>query len=266
MDRFNPTLFAGQIPPLLGALRAAGEILLRHQSDLASLVVHDKSEGRGTMDLVSEADHAVDRLLRERLARIDPVPYWSEESGERPGQDDFWLVDPLDGTNNFLAGLPLYGIAVARMQAGRAVAAASYFPGLGSVAYAIRDVGAWLDGRRLELAARPTPSWIVEVNTQPTDADQIRNLTTMVREVRAVRMLGSLALSLVWVAAGRLDLFIGRGHPWDVAGGMLVLEEAGGCSRLAGADRPRDPLMRELMLSGHPETVLQARGRILEGA
>lgn len=251
------------VPGLLDALRAAGDLLLDHQRDLGVLRIEDKAAGRGTQDLVSEADHAVDRLLRERLAALAPVPYWSEESGDRPDSRRFWLVDPLDGTNNFVNGMPMFGITVALMEDGGASIGASLFPALGNVAYAIRGAGAWFDGRRLALAPQPQAAWVVEVNTQPSDADQVRNMTALLGEVRAVRVLGSLALSLAWVAAGKLDLFVGRGHPWDVAAGMLMVEEAGGICRNPDRDEPRDPLRRELMLCGHPRAVGLARTRIL---
>ncbi len=251
------------VPGLLDTLRAAGDMLLVYQRNLRALRIEDKAGGRGTQDLVSEADHAVDRLLRERLSALAPVPYWSEESGSRPDEDRYWLVDPLDGTNNFVNGMPLFGITVALIDGGAASIGASVFPALGNVAYAIRGAGAWFDGRRLELAPQPQASWIVEINTQSSDADQVRNMTALLGEVRAIRVLGSLALSLAWVAAGKLDLFVGRGHPWDVAAGMLMVEEAGGICRNPDHDTPRDPLQRELMLCGHPRTVGLARTRVI---
>lgn len=238
---------------------------MAHQRNLAALRIEDKAGGQGTQDLVSNADHAVDRLLRDRLTALAPIPYWSEESGRRPDASRFWLVDPLDGTNNFVNGMPLFGITVALVDSGAAAIGASVFPALGNVAYAIRGAGAWFDGRRLELTARPQAGWIVEVNAQPSDADQVRNMTALLGEVRAVRVLGSLALSLAWVASGKLDLFVGRGHPWDVAAGMLMVEEAGGVCRNPDHDEPRDPLRRELMLCGHPRTVGLARTRVLGG-
>jgi myo-inositol-1(or 4)-monophosphatase len=235
----------------------AGRALLFHQGRLDRLNIVDKAGGQGTVDWVSDADRAADEVLARDLPGVVAVPYWSEERGARPQTDSFWLCDPLDGTNNFLSGLPLYGVSVALIEHGEAVCAVSHFPALGWTAAAESGCGTWINGRRVRLRAVPLAHWLVELASQPNDAAHLTALVGLLQRVRAVRIVGSIALSLAWVASGQLDLFVGRGYPWDVAAGMLLVAEAGGESRSFGG-AARNPLDRDRMICGHPDHVRTA--------
>lgn len=246
----------------LQAARAAGAELKRLRHHPEALRIEDKALGQGTQDLVSSADRAADAVLAARLSHVLDVPYWSEESGAQPQAPVFWLVDPLDGTNNYVDAIPLYGVAVALIQEGAPCVAALHFPELGLDLAAVRGGGAWqahADGTRSPIAVqtRPPAAWLVESSSQPDEAADLAATLKLLQQVRAVRVLGSIALALAWTAMGKLDLFLGRGHPWDVAAGMLMVEEAGGLTRTrSGA--PRDPLRKEWMLAGAPATVAAA--------
>lgn len=255
---------AATLSRMLEVADEAGRLLLQLQSRRLELAVTNKASS-GARDLVTAADLAVDALLAERLAAVAAIPYVSEESelkdrvGDMPGP--FWLADPIDGTNNFINGMPMYGCAFALVEEGRAIAAVSAFPALGETFYALRGGGAWCGKRRLAVSDKPNDDWVVEVSSQPDDAELLRNAMAMLSGTRAARILGSIALSLCWVAGGELDLFLGRGHAWDVAGGMLMLEEVGAvCRTLDG--QARNPMVKQMMVAGPSAHVDHALARI----
>lgn len=255
---------AQTIEAMCDVVKAAGRRLLALQPERAQLAVTNKSLS-GARDLVTSADLEIDSLLAQELPKIRHLPYVSEESGFKNRieslNEPFWLADPIDGTNNFINGMPMYGTALALIEQGKAIAAVSEFPALGLCFYAVAGGGAWCGSRRLQVVENAPNDWVAEVSTQPQDADMLRNAMLMFSSTRAIRVLGSIALSLCWVAGGELDLFLGRGYAWDVAGGMLILSEAGGvCKTLNGEDR--NPLKQQQMLAGHPAHVTFALAKI----
>ena len=254
--------------PLLEFGNEIGDALVELQSKRESLSVENKSQ-TSFQDLVTEADLTIDQKLHDGLPTIFDAPYVSEESGDKSllesHESPFWLADPIDGTNNFINGMPMFGTAIALIDAGQPVVSLSVCPRLQQTYLGIRDGGAWCNGRALKTQANDPNTWIAEVSSQPHDAELLRNAMLMISRTRAVRIIGSIALSLAWVAAGHLDLFIGRGYAWDVAAGMLLLDEAGGKAiDLSGS--PRDPLKFDMMVSGHPEHVAYALERISPGS
>ncbi len=262
MPDSNPGRCTHLRTPVAEAARQAGQVLAEFSRDVHALTVTDKSGGQGTMDVVTDADHAADRTLRRALTEILDVPYVSEESEDvDPGAGLRWIVDPLDGTNNFLNGMPLFGTSVALVEDNRTIVAAIDLPLLNETYSAAAGDGAWLGDTRLQLSARPMRSWLIEAATQPDSAQILGNLMQLVAGARAVRILGSIAISLCWTAAGKLDLFLGDGHSWDVAAGMLILSEAGGETRLLDGQF-RSPLEHAVSLSGHPDHVRQALDRL----
>ena len=186
-------------------------------------------------DLVSDADVATERLIRARLeaARPDDA-ILGEEGDDRPGTSGLrWVVDPLDGTVNFLFGIPLWCVSVACEDADGAVVGVVYDPMRDETWAAERDGPATLDGVRLAAPARDGGLARALVATGfGYDAGvreaQARVLARLLPQIRDVRRLGAAALDLAWAAAGRVDAYFERGvQHWDIAAGALICARAG---------------------------------------
>jgi myo-inositol-1(or 4)-monophosphatase len=186
-------------------------------------------------DLVTEVDRAAERWLVARLAELRPGDaVLGEEGGARSGGSGVrWLLDPIDGTVNFLYGIPQYAVSVAAERDGQVVAGCVHHPPSGETFSAARGAGAWLDGRPLAGGWRAPGLDRAVLGTgfsydQGRRAAQGRVLSGVLPRVANLRRLGSAALDLCYVAAGRLDAYYEQGlAPWDRAAGALVAEEAG---------------------------------------
>ena len=195
------------------------------------LAIHAKST---PTDLVSEADVATERRIRARLeaARPDDA-IMGEEGDDRPGTSGLrWVVDPLDGTVNFLFGLPQWCVSVAVEDAEGTLAGVVYDPMRDETFAATRDGAATLDGAPLGPPARDELATALVATGFGYAADvreaQARVLARLLPRVRDVRRLGAAALDLAWAAAGRVDCYYERGvHHWDVAAGALICARAG---------------------------------------
>jgi myo-inositol-1(or 4)-monophosphatase len=185
-------------------------------------------------DLVSEADVAAERRIREHLLAARPADgFMGEEGGSQPGDSGVrWVVDPLDGTTNFLFGVPHWGISVGCEDDDGPLAGAVYDPLRDELWAATRDGPATLHGVALD----PPPERDVEAAVVATgfSADagiralQAESVLRLLPEIGDLRRLGSAALDLAWTAAGRFDAYYERGvKPWDVAAGALVCARAG---------------------------------------
>ena len=221
----------------LSLARAAGDEVLRHlhgragRLELAATATTKTSR----TDLVTAADQASERLILERLAVARPEDgVLAEESGTKPGSSGLrWVVDPLDGTTNFLYGFPAFAVSIACEDERGALVGVVHDPLRGETFRALRGGGAWLGDERLEVGPGPE---LVEalIGTgfaygAERRALQARLLTTVLPAVRDVRRAGAAALDLCFVAAGRLDGFYEAGlQPWDSAAAALVVREAGG--------------------------------------
>jgi myo-inositol-1(or 4)-monophosphatase len=185
-------------------------------------------------DVVTEVDHAVEALVRRRLGELRPGDgFLGEESGgTASGTGVTWVVDPIDGTVNFLYGLPQYAVSIAAERDGTVVAGVVADVTRGRMFAAVRGGGATLDGeplqvrQRVPLAERLVStgfSYRVELRTR-----QARAAARLLAGVRDLRRLGSAALDLCSVAAGWVDAYVEEGlHPWDMAAGGLIATEAG---------------------------------------
>ena len=170
-----------------------------------------------------------------RLARVTPFSW--KRAGEVKGTDGQhrWIIDPLDGTTNFLHSIPLFAVAIALERNGEIVASVVYNPVMDELFTAEKGGGAWLnDRKRLRVAGRRhlADSVIVtgiKVTGTDNDALTLRQLNTIAPAVAGIRRTGSACLDLCWVAAGRFDgMWEGKLSPWDVAAGQLMVREAGG--------------------------------------
>jgi myo-inositol-1(or 4)-monophosphatase len=191
---------------------------------------------KGAIDLVTEVDLEVERMFRALIAeRFPDHDILAEELGQsRTGSRYRWVFDPLDGTTNYAHGLPIFCSTLALERDGEAIVGAVFDPNRRELFTAERGVGAWLNGEPLRVSTSDALSESLLVTGFPYDLrdrlDDILGLFAgFLREARAVRRLGSAAIDLCWVAAGRMDGFWEQGlHAWDTAAGALIVAEAGG--------------------------------------
>jgi fructose-1,6-bisphosphatase/inositol monophosphatase family enzyme len=220
-------LSSQRIRETLHLIRKVGRFLDDERQRIAGdLDFKNKGVGR-VVDPVTPLDLRSNELLKQGLREILPAPFVSEETGGE-GKEFYWLVDPLDGTNNFMNGLPLYAISIALVKEEEPIFGAVYAPALRQLFWAKKGGGAYLGRKPLHISSRPIELWISELATQPSSLDELARIAPLFGRIRAFRVLGSMALSLAYTAAGKLDLFLGAGYPWDIAGGMVILKEAGG--------------------------------------
>jgi myo-inositol-1(or 4)-monophosphatase len=230
---------------------------------------------KGPADFVSTADHKAEQVLREELGRARPnFGFIMEESGVIPGSDPQhrWIVDPLDGTTNFLHGLPHFAIAIALERDGEIVAGLVYDPIKDERFWAEKGGGAFLNDRRLRVSSRRNTEDALVATGMPyhghgTPGEFINQLDAVMDSVAGIRRLGAAALDLAYVAAGRFDAFWEEHlSPWDIAAGMLLVREAGGYvsrtdggedvlgtgSVLAANDQLHQPMLRLLRKARQP--------------
>jgi len=190
-------------------------------------------------NLVTETDHASESLIVDALHRAFPDHAIRAEEGRGTGGSDgaariVWVVDPLDGTNNFAHGLPIFAVTMAAMRGGDVLAGVTYDPLRDEMFTARRGGGAWLNGRRLAVSRRATLAESIVVTGFPYDKstnpdNNLPQFVAVTPHVRGIRRLGSAALDLAYVAAGRMEAYWEIGtHAWDVAAGVLLVDEAGG--------------------------------------
>jgi myo-inositol-1(or 4)-monophosphatase len=213
------------------AARAAGEVLLSYYGRPPEGV---ESKSSAT-DLVSDADREAERTIRELLETERPQDGLVAEEGSRAeaASGRRWVVDPLDGTINFLYGFPAWAVSVALEDADGALVGVVHSPIHGETFRAVRGEGAFLGDRALRVRpARPLEQSLVatgfsyEPDRRAVQAEAIAKLLPRARDIRRA---GAAALDLAWVAAGRVDAFFERGlKHWDWAAGRLLVEEAGG--------------------------------------
>lgn len=215
----------------VGVAREAGGLLLERFQGGRERPVASKSS---PTDLVSEADFAAERLLRERLAAARGEDgFLGEEGGLQEGSSGLhWIVDPLDGTINFLFGIPQWCVSVAVADANGTLAGAVFDPCSGELFTATRDGVASLDGQPVRPSTREELSSALVATGLAYDArvrgEQAAVLARLVGLVRDIRRFGSAALDLAWTAAGRYDAYFERAvKPWDVAAGALICRRAG---------------------------------------
>ncbi|MGM9425114.1 inositol monophosphatase family protein [Hydrogenophaga sp. MI9] len=217
------------------AARAAGAIINRASLDVDAVRVSVKQ----TNDFVTEVDHAAEAVIIDTLLTAYPDHgIWAEESGRREGKgrdkNHVWIIDPLDGTTNFIHGFPVYCVSIALMVNGRIEQAVVYDPTRNDLFCATRGRGAYLNDRRIRVAKRNSLRECL-LSTgfpfRPGDAFQtyMQMFADVMPRCAGLRRPGSAALDLAYVAAGMTDGFFEMGlSPWDVAAGALLVTEAGG--------------------------------------
>jgi myo-inositol-1(or 4)-monophosphatase len=229
---------------MIKAARKAGRALKRDFGEVEQLQVSLK----GPSNFVSAADRRSEDILLEELSRARPgYGFLGEEGGRREGPDKThtWIVDPLDGTTNFLHGIPHFAISIALEREGTIVAGLIYNPANDELFLAERGKGAFLNDQRLRVGGRRRLADTVITCGIPHHgrgdfALGRRDMAAVQEQVAGIRRFGAAALDLAWVAAGRVDGYWERGlSPWDIAAGLILVREAGGfVSDLDGRDNP----------------------------
>ena len=235
------------------AARRAGEIIIRNINRLDSIKISSK----GRNDFVSEVDRQAEADIIATIRRSYPDhAFLAEESGQQGDSEFVWIIDPLDGTTNFLHGFPVFAVSIALAQRGRLEQAVVYDPMRQELFTASRGEGAQLDGRRIRVSGQRNLDSALIGTGFPFrgKASWLETYLPMLRAVIAstagVRRPGAASLDLAYVAAGRLDGFWELGlKPWDMAAGGLLIQEAGGhVSDLSGGG---DYLERGDILAGN---------------
>ncbi len=191
---------------------------------------------KGVIDLVTEADLAVEQAILDRLRRAFPDHgFLTEENGRQAADREFvWVVDPIDGTTNFAHGYPLFCVSIALRHRGETIVGVVNAPAMGEMFTATRHTGARLNGDPIRVSERKTlvDSLLTTgfpYNIREESTDVITDLHRFMVRAQGIRRDGSAALDLCYVAMGRFDGFWERRlHPWDTAAGALIVTEAGG--------------------------------------
>ncbi|NNK79820.1 MAG: inositol monophosphatase [Litoreibacter sp.] len=218
---------------MIKAARSAGRSLAKDFREVENLQVSMKGPG----DFVSKADLAAEEILKEELLGARANYGWmAEESDEIDGEDPTrrWIVDPLDGTTNFLHGMPHWAVSIALEHKGEIVASVVYDPAKDEMFFAEKGQGAWMNDQRLRVSGRNRMIESVFATGVPFAGGKylpatLKDLANLMPQCAGVRRWGAAALDLAYVAAGRYDGYWERGlNIWDIAGGVLLVREAGG--------------------------------------
>ena len=224
---------SANINVMMGAARKAARGLLRDFGEVEQLQVSQKGPG----DFVSAADHRVEKVLRAELSKARPdYGLLLEESGHVEGKDphNMWVVDPLDGTTNFLHSIPHFAISIGLVRNGEPIAGVIYQPLTDEMFRAEKGSGAFVNDRRLRVSARRKMEEAVITTGiphqgRPQPKRFLGQLEKVMGATSGIRRFGAATLDLAYVAAGRCEGFWEIGlQPWDIAAGMILVREAGG--------------------------------------
>lgn len=255
---------------MIQAARKAARRLVRDFGEVENLQVSLKGAG----DFVSNADRQAEDTIKELLTEARPNYGWlGEETGTQEGKDPTrrWVVDPLDGTTNFLHGMPHWAISIALEHKGNIVAGVVYDPIKDEMFVAETGAGAWLNDRRIRVSARRDLDQMlfgtgVPFGNRPGLPELMSEFARILPRTAGIRRCGAAALDLAYVAAGRYDGFWERGlQPWDIAAGMIIVREAGGMVGTIGeGSATKDPLPTGNILAANPEAYGHL-GKLLKG-
>ena len=218
---------------MIKAARRAGRSLAKDFREVENLQVSRKGAG----DFVSKADLSAEKIIKEDLMDARPTYGWlAEEGGADEGADPTrrWIVDPLDGTTNFLHGLPHWAVSIALEHKGQIVAGVIYDPTKDEMFVAEKGAGAWMNDQRLRVSSRHSMIESLFATGIPFGGradlpETIKDVAKIAPTVAGIRRFGAAALDLAYVAAGRFDGYWERElNAWDIAAGILLVKEAGG--------------------------------------
>ena len=226
---------------MIKAARKAGRSLVKDFREVENLQVSMKGAG----DFVSRADIAAEEILKQELMGARPTYGWlGEEGGGEEGQDPTrrWIVDPLDGTTNFLHGLPHWAISIGLEHKGQIVAGVVFDAAKDEMFFAEKGAGAWMNDTRLRVSGRSRMIESIFATGIPFAGradlpETLQDLARLMPACAGVRRWGAASLDLAYVAAGRYDGYWERRlKPWDLAAGLIIVREAGGFAHAIDED------------------------------
>jgi myo-inositol-1(or 4)-monophosphatase len=241
---------------MIKAARKAGRALVRDFGEVENLQVSAKGPG----DFVSKADMKAEQTIREDLTTGRPNYGWlGEETGETPGEDPTrrWIVDPLDGTTNYLHAVPHWAVSIALEHKGEVVAAVVYDGAKDEMFVAEKGSGAYLNDRRIRVSGRRDMISMIfgtgiPFASSPLLPHTLKDLARLTPRTAGIRRMGAASLDLAYVAAGRLDGYWERAlNPWDIAAGLLLVKEAGGF--VGGLGENENPLDTGNVIASNPD-------------
>tara|TARA_R110002094_G_scaffold43417_10_gene55542 strand:- start:251 stop:1036 length:786 start_codon:yes stop_codon:yes gene_type:complete len=252
---------------MMKAARKAGRALLKDFREVENLQVSVKGAG----DFVSRADINAEKLIKDELMGARPTYGWlAEEGGEDEGQDPTrrWIVDPLDGTTNFLHGLPHYAVSIALEHKGQVTAGVIYDPAKDELFFAEKGAGAWMNETRLRVSGRNRMIESIFATGLPFGGRSdlpatLQDLARIMPTCAGVRRFGSAALDLAYVAAGRYDGFWERRlNAWDLAAGVIIVKEAGG---LVEPLNPKGDILSDGEIICSNEAIFSSFSKVIRG-
>jgi myo-inositol-1(or 4)-monophosphatase len=252
---------------MIKAARRAGRALVKDFREVENLQVSMKGAG----DFVSRADTNAEKIIKEDLMGARPTYGWlGEEGGGEEGQDPTrrWIVDPLDGTTNFLHGLPHWAVSIALEHKGQIVAGVVFDPAKDEMFFAEKGAGAWMNDSRLRVSGRTKMIESIFATGIPFGGradlpDTLKDIARIAPGCAGIRRWGAAALDLAYVAAGRYDGFWERRlNAWDLAAGLVILREAGG---LAEAIDPAGHIVEDGTIIGANEALFTSFAKLVRG-
>lgn len=253
---------------MIKAARRAGRSLVKDFREVENLQVSSKGPG----DFVSKADREAERIIKEDLMSARPTYGWlGEETGETAGADPTrrWIVDPLDGTTNFLHGLPHWAVSIALEHKGEIVSGVVFDAAKDELYWAEKGAGAWMNDKRLRVSGRRQMIEGVFATGVPFGAKAtlpatLKDLSQLMPVCAGVRRWGAASLDLAYVAAGRFDGYWERElQAWDIAAGLVLVREAGGM--VSGLREGQDILESGSVICGN-EALFEPFRKVIRGA
>ena len=229
-------------PPVINifekAARKAGKILLREFGEIENLQIHSKNIG----DFVTSADFKTEKIILETLQYYYPeASYITEESGSIKGNDETIIIDPIDGTTNFIHGIPIVGIVIGRIIKNEITDGIIFNPVLNEFYWASKGMGAWCNNKRLRVSKRKEiKNSLIGFgipHTNRTNENYLSDIKNISLNSSGFRRMGAASIDLAYVASGKLDAYWERDlNIWDVCSGVLLVKEAGGRITLPNGD------------------------------
>lgn len=251
------TYVSATLNAMISAARKAGRLLARDFNEISTIKVTHKS----AKEFVTSADLRSEKMILADLKHTHPdYSVLSEEQGFQKGDNDnyTWIVDPLDGTVNFLQGLPFFSIAIALRKKNEITHGVIYDPILDQIFYAEKGSGAYMNSTRLRTPAKSRlPGGMLYV-----DHHYFMNHASSLKEAHYMRYLGSASLGLAYVASGKFDAFLGKDLKlWDRASGIIMIKEAGG--RIDDLHKKESVLEAPYLVAGNPDQFERLRKNLM---
>lgn len=258
--------FSSYTNTALGAAKAGAEVLLKYYNGILDV------EYKGETDPVTKADRNSQKAIIKVIKGDFPHHgiLAEEEDGVNEVKGDYcWIIDPLDGTVNFVHSLPMFCVSIGLKYKGEIISGVIYSPITKEVFVSEKNEGAWLNGKKIEVSKIEDTIRVLAATGFPycvrkNSAGVIKNFKNIMLECQGIRRLGSAALDMAYVACGRFDFFWEEGlKPWDIAAGALIVEEAGG--KVSDYCGSKDFIFKDTMLASNGSVMHEKILKIING-